>query len=184
MSRTEPDSFNPYTAPLTEPEQFDPFTQDDTRIRRQFIDCESNIRSIASVLIVGGVILIVSGVTPLVFVAINNHIGQAVFFVVLTILGFIQFVVGLRVNRFRPSARIGAIIFCVLWLLFFPIGTIFGGVCLWYLVRPAAAYVFTKEYNDVILKTPHVRFRTSSSSWGILAIVLLSILGLFALLLL
>jgi len=184
LGRTESDSFNPYTAPLTEPETFHPFTQADTPIRRQFIDCESNIRSIASVLIFGGIILMVCGVASLYFFGAtvsNPDLASALVFLVLTMLGFIQLVVGLRVLRFRPGARIGAIIFSVLWLLFFPVGTIFGGACLWYLVRPAAAYVFTKEYNDVILKTPHVRFQTSAVSWGILALVLLSVLGLVVL---
>lgn len=180
MSRPEPDSFNPYTAPLTGPETFDPFQQDDRQIRQQFIDCEANIRTIAGVLLFGGVILIVCGVTSLYFFAasgFNPALGSVC--VVVTMLGFIQFTVGLRVQFFLPRARINAIIFCVLWLLFFPVGTIFGGVCLWYLVRPAAAYVFTEEYSGVIRRTPQIRFRTSAVSWGILVVLLLSVLGLF-----
>lgn len=83
-----------------------------------------------------------------------------------------------QLQSFRPSARIWAIVFCSLWLLFVPVGTFFGSACLWYLARPAAKYVFTPEYLEVIRRTPHVQFRTSGASWGILVIVLLAIIGL------
>lgn len=182
MSRPELDSFNPYSAPLTGPETFDPFLQDDRQIRQQFIDCEANIRSISGVLVFGGGLLIACGIIPLcLYIATIPNLALASVFVVLTLLGIIQLIVGLQVRSFHPRARIGAIIFCVLWLLFFPVGTIFGGACLWYLVRPAATYVFTKEYNDVILKTPQIHFRTSAVSWGILATMLLSLMGLVVL---
>ena len=176
MSRPEPDSFNPYTAPLTGPETSDPFLQEDTQIRQQFIDCEANCRSIAELLLGGGLILAIGG--AILFAAGTSRPSQAIL-AVLTLLGCIQFIVGIGARRFLPRARIGAIIFCALWLLFFPVETIFGGACLWYLVRPAAAYVFTEEYSGVIRRTPHVRFRTSAVSWGILVVLMLSVFGLF-----
>lgn len=175
MSRSEPDSFNPYTAPLTGPETSDPFLQDDTQIRQQFLECEANCRSVADLLSGGGIILVIGG--SLLFAAGNSRLSQVIL-VVLTILGIIQFIVAIGVRRFHPRARIGAIIFCALWMLFFPVGTIFGGACLWYLVRPAATYVFTREYRDVIQRTPHVRYHTSAVSWAILATVLLGVLAL------
>ena len=181
MNDHESESFNPYAAPQVGPEFADPFEQDDTRIRRQFIDCEANIKTIAGVLMFGGVLLAGSFAIPgFVFIAHHGRagLGAAAIMMVPTILGIAQFVVGIRVRSFRPSARTGASVFCSLWLLFIPFGTIVGGGCLWYLARPAARYVFTQEYYDIIQRTPHVEFRTSSASWGILIIVLLAILGL------
>lgn len=180
MSQQDSESFNPYSAPLTGLEFSDPFQQDDTRIRQQFIDCEANVKTIAGLLTLGGIALggacLIWGFFSLVDLGV---VGQLPYFVLATFLGFMgiaQIVVGFQVRSFHPSARIWAIIFCSLWLLFIPIGTFFGGACLWYLVRPAAKYVFTREYLDVIHRTPHVQFRTSYLSWGILIIVLLAIL--------
>lgn len=182
MSQHDSESFNPYSAPLSGPEFSDPFQQDDTRIRQQFIDCEANLKTIAGLLTLGGIAL--AGACMLWgFVSLVDRgvVGQLPYFVLVTLLGFMgiaQIVLGFQVRSFHPSARIWAIVFCSLWLLFVPIGTIFGSACLWYLARPAAKYVFTREYLDVIQRTPDVQFRTSALSWGILIIVLLAILGL------
>ena len=181
MGTSESDTFNPYAAPLVGVETVDPFQQDDTRIRQQFIDCEANVLSIGGLLIFGGII--VAGVCGYSAFAIlvdggSFALAAAVLLVLLGIAGIVQSIVGLRLRAFRPRARIGAIIFCALWLLFLPLGTIFGGVCLWYLLRPAAKYVFAQEYRDVIRRTPHVQFRTSAVSWGILIAVVLGLAGL------
>ncbi len=178
-----PESFNPYAAPLVGPEVADPFQQDDTQIRRQFIDCEANVRTIAGVLMLGGLLLSVSCAIPgLVFIAHHGKfgLGAAAILGLPTLLGVAQFAVGLQLHSFRAHARIGAIVFCALWLLFIPFGTIVGGGCLWYLMRPAAKYVSTQEYFRVIRRTPHVHFRTSFAAWGILLAVLLGVLGLIA----
>lgn len=181
MNVHESESFNPYAAPQIGPGVADLFQQDDTQIRRQFIDCEANLKTIAGVLLLGGVFLAASCVIPG-FLLISQQgldgLEAAAIMGVPAILGIVQFVVGLQVRSFRPSGRIGAIVFCSLWLLFIPFGTIVGGACLWYLVRPAARYVFTQEYCDIIQRTPHIEFCTSRASWGILIIVLLGILGL------
>ncbi|MCA9012235.1 MAG: hypothetical protein KDB01_20925 [Planctomycetaceae bacterium] len=183
MGKPDSDPFNPYAAPLAEPEAFDPFQQDDTRIRQQFINCEANVTTIAGVMIIGGLLVAAIAAIAAFVTAANSGafaFGAVALLVVLVLLGFVQMVIGARVRTLHPRARIGAIIFCTLWLFFIPLGTIFGGACLWYLVRPAATYVFTPEYRDVIRRTPHVRFRTSAVSWGILATVLLGLLGLVA----
>ncbi len=180
MGTSESETFNPYAAPLVGLETVDPFQQDDTRIRQQFIDCEANVLSIAGFLILGGLITGVFGILSPLWVATGDiqNLAFAAFFGVLALLGIAQVIIGVQVRRFRPRARIGAIIFCVLWLLFIPVGTVIGGACLWYLVRPAAKYVFTQEYRDVIRRTPHVQFRTSAVSWGILIAVVLGLAGL------
>ena len=184
MGIPESESFNPYAAPLVAPETFDPFQQDDIRIRQQFIDCEGNVRSIAGVLIFGGLIL--AGVFGI--FSITSYLpgyspnpALAALFAVLALLSVAQLVVGIQVRRFRQQARIGAIFFCVLWLLFIPFGTILGGACLWYLLRPAAKYVFSPEYLEVIRKTPHIQFQTSAVSWGVLIMMLVGVLTLVAL---
>lgn len=181
MSIAESDTFNPYAAPLVGRETVDPFQRDDALIRKQFIDCEGNIRSIASLLILGGLILaFVFGFFSVDFVARGDSadVALAALFGVIALLGAAQMIVGIRLQSFRPRARIGGIVCCVLWMFFIPIGTIIGGACLWYLVRPAAKYVFAPEYREVIRKTPHIRFQTSAVSWVFFIIMLLSLLTL------
>ena len=183
LDTAESESFNPYAAPLVAPEPPDPFQQDDMRIRQQFIGCESNVRSIGGVMILGGLSLaLVFGFLSVMYFPLGNYVDNALaaLFGVLALLGVAQLMVGIRVGSFRQRPRIGAIIFCALWLLFFPVGTIIGGACLWYLLRPAAKYVFTPEYRDVIQRTPQVHFQTSAVSWGILITVLLGVLALVA----
>jgi hypothetical protein len=175
------ESFNPYAAPLAGPEVADPFQQDDTHIRRQFIDCEANVRTIAGVLMLGGVFVAGSCAIPgFVFVAQHgmSGLGAAALMGLVAIFGIAQVVVGFQLQSFRQSARTGAIVFCAIWLLFIPVGTILGGVCLWYLMRPAARFVFTQQYFDIIQRTPQVRFRTNPASWGILIAILFGFVGL------
>lgn len=153
------------------------------RIRQQFIDREGNVRSIAVALIVGGLILtIVFGILSVIHFSNGDRTDfpLATLFGVLALLGVVQLIIGIGVGRFRPRHRIGGIICCVVWLLFIPLGTIIGGACLWYLVRPTAKYIFTTEYRDVIQRTPHIHFRTSAVSWGILITVWVAILALVA----
>lgn len=183
MSIPESETFNPYAAPLVAPETLDPFQQDDMRIRQQFIGCEGNVRSIGGVMILGGLILaVVFGFFSVIYFSrgVDVHFPFAAFFCVLALLGVVQLIVGIGVGRFRPRHRIGAIIFCSFWLCFIPFGTIIGGACLWYLLRPAAKYVFTAEYRGVIQRTPHVHFQTSAVSWGILITVLVAFLAFVA----
>lgn len=181
MKGHESESFNPFAAPQTGPEVTDPFQQDDTQIRRQFIDCEANVRTIAGVLMLGGVFVAGSCAIPgFVFIAHHGMSGlvAAALMGLVAILGIAQVVVGFQLQSFRQSARTGAIVFCAIWLFFIPVGTILGGGCLWYLMRPAARFIFTQQYFDIIQRTPHVRFRTNPASWGILIVVLLCVLGL------
>jgi len=183
LGSPESETYNPYTAPLVAPETPDPFLQGDTRIRQQFIGVESNVRSIGGLLILGGLILaIVFGFFSVYhfFGGDNVNLALAALFGFLALLGVGQLIVGIGVGRFRARHRFSAIGFCVLWLLFIPVGTIIAGACLWYLVRPAAKYIFTPEYRGVIQRTPQDHFQTSALSWGILITVMVAFLAFVA----
>jgi hypothetical protein len=70
------------------------------------------------------------------------------------------------------KSRIPAAIACGIWILFVPVGTILGGVSLWYILRPAASFVFSEEYAEVIRNTPEVGASTSIAGWSLLLVVL------------
>jgi hypothetical protein len=65
-------------------------------------------------------------------------------------------------------------------LIVIPVGTFFGGISLWYLLRPAARFVFDPKYKTVIANTPEVRVRTSALSWIVL-LLLMFVVGLVVL---
>ncbi len=178
--------FNPFAAPQTGPEVFDPFQQDDARIRQQFIDCEANIASIASLTIFGGGVLTAVFAIGTFLFGVSTAGGRtsdgrlAILCLALATIFLGQLAVGIGLNNRRPWSRIGAIVVCTVWLLFFPLGTIFAAASIWYLVRPAAKYVFTPEYDAIVRRTPGVRFSTSKFSWGLLGLALLGFLAFVA----
>lgn len=168
---------NPYAAPVGSLDPFDPLGGDDISVRKQFIDCEANVRSIGSVLTIGGLaVVMVFGIVGWMFF-VDRHTQPKSFWIALlcwipVAIGVSQIFVGFGVRRLDNRHRIGAIVFCALWILFVPVGTLIGGVSLWYLLRPAATYVFTKQYRNIVERTPIVEFSTSVLSWILLAIVL------------
>lgn len=166
------DEDNPYAAPVGEMPFENPFDGPDAALRRQLIDCEANLRSVAHLLILGGVLLsvlivLVAGLFP--GLAADGRI--AVILLLFLVLAPIQMATGVGLLHRRPWARSVAIVCSGLWLLVFPVGTILGVASLFYLMRPAATLVFDPRYQDVIGRTPEVEFRTSVFGWVLLMVI-------------
>ncbi len=62
--------------------------------------------------------------------------------VVLVVLAAANVAVGWGLWQMRPWSRLGAIVLSVLRLFSVPLGTIIGGLCLWYLFQPEAQAAF------------------------------------------
>ena len=176
----ESSAFNPYAAPEEQVSPDSLSASDPEVIRQQFIHCESNIKSIAGLMILGGLLVSLGlGVAAsLALAAVHNLEPLTALFLVAVILaGFWQIYTGIQLRRLKLTSRIPAAIASGLWILFVPVGTILGGVSLWYIVRPAASFVFSEEYAEVIRKTPEVGASTSIAGWSLLMIVL-ALIGL------
>ena len=177
----EPTAFNPYAAPEEQALSGSLLPSDPVAVRKQFIHCESNIKSIAGLMILGG--LLVSfcfGLTALLnpFSDTGNWKSlRTLFLITIMLAGFWQIYTGIQLRRLKLTVRIPAAIGCGLWILFVPVGTILGGVSLWYIVRPAASFVFSEEYAEVIRNTPEVGASTSIAGWSLLMVVL-AVIGL------
>jgi len=65
--------------------------------------------------------------------------------VVLIPLSAANIAVGWGMMQLRPWARMGAVVLSVLRLLNIPIGTVIGGLSLWYLFQPEALAAFGEE---------------------------------------
>jgi hypothetical protein len=94
------------------------------------------------------------------------------FLIAIVLAGLWQIYTGFQLRRLKMKSRIPAAIACGIWILFVPVGTILGGVSLWYILRPAASFVFSEEYAEVIRNTPEVGASTSIAGWSLLLVVL------------
>ncbi|MFO1001133.1 MAG: hypothetical protein U0936_12380 [Planctomycetaceae bacterium] len=174
----EPTTFNPYAAPEEQALSGSSLPSDPTALRKQFIHCESNIKSIAGLMILGGLLVSLGfGVAASLALAAVHDLAplMSLFLVAVILAGFWQIYTGVQLRRLKHSARTPAAIACGLWILFFPVGTILGGVSLWYLLCPAATFVFSEEYAEVIRNTPDIELFTSIAGWSLLMVVLSAI---------
>jgi len=64
---------------------------------------------------------------------------------IMIIIGLIDFAVAYGLWNLMPWARTVAIIFAIIGLLGFPIGTIISIIILWYLFKPEIKEAFTKQ---------------------------------------
>lgn len=172
----ESSAFNPYAAP--EEQTLPDLPADHLAFRQQFIHCESNIKSIAGLMILGG-FLVSFGfglATVYAFTGTGGSVWvslRTLFLVAVIFAGFWQIYTGFQLRRLKLTARVSAAIACGIWILFVPVGTILGGVSLWYILRPAANFVFSEEYAEVVRRTPQVTASTSIAGWSVLLVILL-----------
>jgi uncharacterized membrane protein (DUF2068 family) len=167
---------NPYAPPVGEMPVDNVFDLPVAELRRQLIDCEANLRSVARLLMLGGVLI---PVVVLLVLTLANGLIAAILLLFLLLFP-IQIVAGVGLLRRRPWARTLAMLCSALWLPVFPVGTVIGAASLFYLLRPAAALVFDPRYQEVIRRTPEVEFRTSVFGWVLLLVVLSGGIGFVA----
>lgn len=176
----DPSAFNPYAAPEEQALSGSLLSSDSLETRKQFIHCESNIKSIGGLMLLGGALVSFGfGMAASVAISVGGIDGgfRAGFLMAVVLAGLWQVYTGFQLRRLRMSSRIPAAIACGIWILFIPVGTILGGVSLWYILRPAASFVFSEEYAEVIRNTPGIGTTTSTAGW-ILLVVVLSAMGL------
>ncbi|MCD6171160.1 MAG: hypothetical protein J7J36_01905 [Thermoplasmata archaeon] len=73
-----------------------------------------------------------------------KSLGAAIGAVVI-IIGLIDFLIGYGLWTLKPWARMAAIIFAIIGLINFPIGTIISIIVLWYLFKPEIKEAFAKQ---------------------------------------
>lgn len=178
----ETTTFNPYAAPDEQTLSASLLPSDPEAIRKQFIHCESNIKSIAGLMMLGGFLVFCGfGLLALgLFTGSNGDFWSslpALFLLGMMLAGIGQIYTGIKLRGLKLTARIPAAIACGLWILFVPVGTVLGGVSLWYILRPAASFVLSKEYAEVVRCTPQVTTSTSIAGWSLLMVVL-AVIGL------
>jgi hypothetical protein len=159
---------NPFRAPDSDPADPEQVLEGSPaeRIRRQFINHEADVKSIASLHLLGvvvGLSLVAGGAAMRRFSSLpwNITIDKFVLVVVGIALIAVSGVVGVGLYSLQPWSRIPAVVVSALWLLYFPIGTIVNAYALYLLLSRKGRYVFTEEYRAIVQQTPNVRYRTS-----------------------
>ena len=186
---------NPYAAPTVDlGSVFTQYGTDDIdqqhaeTIRRTHLNHEASVRSIGLLYLLGGIFGVFSLISS-VFAMLSQlgdrdvaTTGPIVVLVILFAMTATQIVLGLGIRQLRGWARIAAIIFTVLGLLYFVIVSLFvllpgraGPVeviiltmmtavpayVLWLLIGKKGRMIFSPEYQVIREMTPEIKYRTS-----------------------
>ena len=192
MADANPQDANPFASPSVSEAPPPPpevgEMADAERIRREYLSREASVRSEGSLFMLGAALfglaavgwaipLVTRGVVPDLPSGHLVYIAVLAFMVVLVVAhGWIGY--GLR--RLNPAARPWAIIFSVLWLLYFPVGTVFSPYVIFLLTGRKARYIMTPEYRAIRAATPHIRYKTPVWLWVLVACIVLFVATLIA----
>jgi hypothetical protein len=176
-----PVSNNPYASPAAGNSVDAPLT-DAEAIRTRLLSHEASVKSIGALYMIGAILMVLGGISlgvmlvvGLVGVTDNAGSTPASFFAVLCFfylgLGILQGATAMGIRKLQNWARYVAVVFSVIGLLGFPIGTIISAYFLYLLLSQKGTRVFSDEYKEIIAATPHIKYKTS-----IIVIILLILL--------
>lgn len=156
---------NPYAAPredepvahLAAKPLGDPELQ---RIRRQNLADELTVVGIGS--------LFCLSATFFFFIAVLSGVPFAL------VVGACHLLIGLALRRLDGRARVFAMVFAVLGLLLFPLGTILSAYILRTLSSAQAELVSSRRYRDLVAATPEIEYRTPVRVWVMVAALVMT----------
>ena len=145
--------FNPYAAPQADLTQPVPLNVEATR--RHLLKHEASVKSIGILYTLGGIGLVLSGVSLFAVAAPEPLIA-----VVLLALGILQLWLAVGLRKLKKIVRIPTMILAGIGLIGFPIGTLISAYILYLLGSQKGVQVFSDEYAEVIAATPHIKYRS------------------------
>lgn len=176
---TEPSPANPYASPtadvsplLTAP----PETMEDLEhIRREYLSHEASVRSIGTFYYLSALMAILLAI-PFVLHLFRGFSDAAVPAVMLFGIAGASIAIGRGLRRLRPWASTPAGILAGLSLLAIPLGTVVGAYFLYLLFSRKGAMIFSPTYQEILRRTPHIRYRTSALAMGCLIVLVVALL--------
>ncbi len=170
---------NPYASPLADSSIVVPRPSSAESIREEFISHEASIKSIGLLYALGAVLMVFVGLIILggtLFGSMRSGGAEAETIILVVAifylgLGLLQGAIAYGLRTLQTWARYVAVVFSALGLIAIPIGTIISGYFLYLLLSQKGTMVFSEEYKQIILETPHVKRKTS-----VVAMVLLALL--------
>ena len=175
-------TINPY-APPTDASFVPEAPTGPEAIRKQYLSHEASVKSVGTLYLLGAILMVPIGLFLIgsVLAGRLQDVFPAVFGVVYVVLGLLQGATAIGLRRLQPWARIVGIVFSVIGLLGFPIGTLISAYILYLLASQKGNYIFTDEYRRVVEQTPHIKYRTSMIVIILLVILLiLFVIGVVA----
>lgn len=176
---------NPYQTPQNIDAPSTP-PSDAVKVRREHIKTEASIKSVGILYFLGSFALLAAGVVDLAAIADAPTVADLPRYAAaaaLIGLGVAQFIVGAAVRKLKPWSRIGIGIMSGLGLLGFPIGTLISAYILTLAFGKKGQMVFSEPYKEIIAATPEVKYKTSTTVWIVLGVILAAIaLGILFLL--
>jgi hypothetical protein len=163
---------NPYAPPTAELRADEgPEATPQVELRRAHIQREHSVKALAGVMLLGAVGLGVGALAAGSFAvdklqSADGGAGDAALGALMAgglSAAFTTLALGLR--RLRPWSRRPALIVAGLALLNFPMGTVFGGTLLYYLLPAEGRLLFSPEYAAAVAATPAMRPPTSRLAW-------------------
>lgn len=169
-------SVNPYAPVAAEQPQLESLS-DAAVIRQQHLSHEASIKSIGTLYLLAALIFVPIGIWLIVATFLGTPslatTGSIGFFQLA--FGLFQGMTGLALRQLKNWARVVAIIFSVIGLIAFPLGTLISAYFLYLLLSAKGGYIFSDQYQQVIAATPDMKYKTSIIVWIFLALLLLLI---------
>lgn len=170
---------NPYAAPIAAPGEAPPLSDVD-QIRKDHIAHEASVKSLGGLYFLGalGLAMIVVIVGFAVFSRERplTLVPMAVM-AVGTVLSIVHFWISGGIRRLQPWAKTAATVLAAIGLLAFPVGTIINAYVLYLLLSAKGSMVFSERYQEVIVATPHIRYKTSPLIYALLGLIVLGIVA-------
>ena len=167
---------NPFASPTVEA-TLQPVGVDDAsdavRIRRQYIKHEASVKSVGVLYYLGAIgggfgiaMSIVEGID-------SNQFGAGLSIAAICATVAAVFVLlGVGMRKLARWVRIPVGLLSVVGLLNFPFGTLINAYILYLVFGAKGNVVFSPEYQEVIRRTPHVKYKTSPVVVVLLVILL------------
>lgn len=180
-------SANPYAPPLGSAAAVAPEPSGAAVIRRQYLNHEAAVKSVGVLYYIGAVFILALGGMAL-YAALTMDVPEladrafqiGVSFAYL-MLGTVQAATGYGLRRLQRWSRPIAIVFSILGLFAFPLGTIISGYILYLLLSHKGGIVFSDHYHQVIARTPEIKYKSSFLVLLLLAILItLAIVSIIA----
>lgn len=168
---------NPYAPPTAEVADITGADPEAEAIRREHIKHEASIRSVGILYYLGGVLM---GLAAILFGFASTSIGMGLAGIY-AVLALLSLAVGYELRELKPWARIAAIVFAVIGLLGFPLGTLINGYILYLLLSQKGRRIFQPDYLHIVAATPEVKYRTSVIVWIVLGLLLLGFVAAISL---
>ena len=156
-------SHNPYAPPSTNVAAAIGANSDAEAIRRELLNHEKSIQSIGSLYGLSFIFcLLLTVLMPLVQLSSGSVEASSalIIFAIFGSITAIMFFLASGLKNLDSRIRVWATLFSCLGLLNFPLGTLFNGYILWLLHSSNGKRVMTPEYQDIVARTPHIRYIT------------------------